>query len=65
MPLVSGTIKWKGISQCDEKNKWILSAFIAWLVSGLAETCVIYPKFPSSMVFLILFLVYPKEKSYE
>lgn len=56
---------WKGISQFDEKNKWILSAFIAWLVSGLAETSVIYPKFPSSMVFLILFLVYAKEKSYE
>ncbi len=56
---------WKGISQFDGKNKWILSAFIAWLVSGLAETSVIYPKFPSSMVFLILFLVYAKEKRYE
>ena len=53
---------WKGISQFDKKNKWMLSAFIAWLVSGLAETSVIYPKFPSSMVFLILFLVYIKEE---
>ena len=56
---------WKRISQVDEKNKWILSAFIAWLVSGVAETSVIYPKFPSSMIFLVLFLVYAKEKNVE
>lgn len=34
------------------------SAFIAWLVSGLGETCVIYPYFPSSLVFFVIFLVF-------
>ena len=33
------------------------SAFIAWLVSGLGETCIIYPYFASSLVFFVVFLV--------
>ena len=32
------------------------SAFVSWLVSGMGETCVIYPYFASSLVFLIIFL---------
>lgn len=53
---------WKKLSSSKEKNKnWIMSAYIAWLVSGIAETCVIYPKFPSSLVFLVLFTTYIKE----
>ena len=32
------------------------SAFLAWLTSGLGETCVIHPSFPSSIIFLIMFL---------
>lgn len=32
------------------------SAFIAWLVSGMGETCVIYPYFASSLVFFVIFL---------
>lgn len=40
----------------------MLSTYIAWLISGLAETSVIYPKFPSSMVFIILFLTYIREE---
>lgn len=39
------------------------SAFLAWLVSGMGETCVIYPYFPSSLVFFVVFLVFVSEGS--
>ena len=37
------------------------SAFVAWLVSGMGEKCVIYPYFPSSLVFFVAFLVFVSE----
>lgn len=39
------------------------SAFVSWLVSGMGETCVIYPYFPSSLAFFVIFLVLVNEGS--
>jgi len=34
----------------------VSAALIAWLVSGIGETCIIYPFFPSSLIFFTIFL---------
>lgn len=40
------------------------SAFVAWLVSGMGETCVIYPYFASSLVYFVVFLAFANEGNY-
>ena len=42
---------------------FLSSAYGAWLVSGLGETCVLYPYFASSLIFLIIFLTAADMKS--
>ncbi len=32
------------------------ASYTAWLVSGVGETCVLYPSFTSSLIFLVIFL---------